>query len=362
MCAISDCKIVEVGYTTQINGTERKFNRNVYLQCNEFFEFFKSHSLIDSYCSAYLYNDSKVEQAELYGNLYLDFDDKNNVENAREDLIHTLSFFKIVYQIPNDQMKIYFSGNKGFHLIVPKEILGVEPDKNLNGIFKTIAEQVKRYSIHKTVDLQIYDNKRLFRIPNSINGKTNLYKIIITPEELFNLSIDQIRQMATQPRNLKLNINPIINPVANNQYRQAIKQYEQQVKQQNIKAKGFRYKKTLNVTPKCIETILENGAEEGARNVSIACLTSFYKESGKTLDEIIDLLTEWNSKNTKPTPVREMKSTIKSIFFSDKTYGCNTLQTITQCDGDNCQLMKQRKTNKKNSRRNVPHAIDITRH
>ena len=357
MCEIKDCNIIEIGYTTN-NNTERIFNRNVYINYHEFFKFIETHSYVDTYCSAYLYSTQKIDEAELYGNLYLDFDDADNFNNAREDIIHTLSFFKIVYKIPSDQMKIYFSGHKGFHLIIPKEILGIEPNKNLNGIFKTIAEQVQTFSIHKTVDLQIYDNKRLFRVPNSMHGKTKLYKIILTPEELVTLSEEQIKELAKQPRNINLPIKPILNPVAHSQYLQAIKTYEKNIKEQDKRAKGYRYKKTLNIVPQCIQNILENGAEEGYRNITIACLTSFYRESGKTLDETIDLLTQWNSRNTKPTPEREMKTTIKSIFFGDKTYGCSTLQTLTTCDKQNCKLLLQKK-NKSNKRRNVPHAIKL---
>ena len=354
MCEIKDCNICEIGYVT--NTTERIFKRNVYVNYNEFFKFLETIDRLDTYCSAFLYNNEKAEESELYGNLYLDFDDVNNFENAREDIIHTLSFFKIVYKIYSDQMKIYFSGNKGFHLIVPKEILGITPNKNLNGIFKVIAEQVNTFSPYKTIDLKIYDNKRLFRVPNTINSKTGLYKIILTPDELMSLSEAEIRTLAKQPRELVPNIKYVINQAANSQYLQAIQNYERIANEQSKREKGFRYRKTLNVTPECIKNILENGAEEGYRNITIACLTSFYRECGKTFEEIIELLNQWNSNNTKPTPEREMKATIKSIFYGNKTYGCSTLQTITQCNKQECKLIKTKQTKK---RRNIAHAIRV---
>ena len=357
MAEIQDCNIIEIGYTVTNNLTkERTFKRNVYINYNQYFEFIKNLYNTDTYCSAYLYNTEKIDEAELYGNLYLDFDDHEDINKAREDVIRTLSFLKIVYKIPNDQVKIYFSGNKGFHLVVPKEILGIKPNKNLNGIFKTIAEQIKTFSVNKTIDLKIYDNKRLFRVPNSMHTETHLYKIILKPEEIYNLSVKQIKELAKQPRNLQLNINPILNPVANNQYLEAVKLYEKNMSEQNKRKKGFRYKKTLNVIPECITNILENGAEEGYRNITIACLTSFYRESGKTLEETIELIDQWNSRNTKPTPTREMTTTIKSIFYGNKTYGCTTLQNITKCNKSDCKLIK---TKQIKQRRNVPHAVRI---
>ena len=353
-----NCNIVEIGYTE--NNKERTFKRNEYIPYNKFFEFLKTINCIDTYCSAYLYDDTKVEEANLFGNLYLDFDDLENINNAREDAIHTLSFFKIVYQIPSDKIKIYFSGHKGFHLIIPSSILGIEPRKDLNKIFKTIAEQIRTFSIHKTVDLKIYDNKRLFRVPNTINSSTGLYKIMLTNDELINLSIEEILELAKQPRNLILNNKAFYNPVANNQYLKAIESYEKYEKENAKREKGFRYRKNLTITPECIQNIIENGAEEGYRNITIACLTSFYRESGKSYEEILDLLTQWNSRNTKPTPEREMIATIKSIFYGDKVYGCSTLQTITKCNKSDCKLIKNKNTNKNNKkRRNVAYAIRI---
>jgi len=355
MNSFDKCAIVEIGYTN--NNPERTFTRNEYIPYNQFFTRIKSLNCLDTYCSAYIYDNEKIEDANLYGNLYLDFDDVNDINNAKEDIAHTLSFFKIVYQIPPEKMKIYFSGHKGFHLIVPSEILGVQPRKDLNEIFKSIAEQIKTFSIHKTIDLKIYDNKRLFRVPNTINSSTGLYKIMLTVNELLNLSEQEIKTLAKQPRNITLQDKPIYNPVAGNQFLKAVENYEKLEKEKSKREKGFRYKKTLNVVPECIQNILENGAEEGYRNITIACLTSFYRESGKTFDEIIDLITEWNSKNSKPTPIREMKATIKSIFYGQKTYGCTTLQTITQCNKNDCKLVQIKTKPKK--RRNTPHAINI---
>lgn len=363
MCAIKDCDIVEIGYTKFINN-ERIFNRNVYIHCNDFFKYFMQNSMVDSYCSAYRYdvngfqNGMVSKETELYGNLYLDFDDNKNLNNAREDVIHTLSFFNVVYHIPKEETRIYFSGNKGFHLIIPGEILGIKPQKELNEVFKIIAEQVSNYSLHKTIDLKIYDSKRLFRVPNSINSKTNLYKILLTPDELKNLSEKDIRTLATKPRNIVPSNKATTNTFAMAQFRNAELKYEDKKKELDAKAKVHHG--TLKIVPPCIKNILENGAEKGSRNVTIACLTSFYKSYGKSMEETIEYLSEWNSRNVEPTPDRELRNTIKSIFLGDKYYGCSTLSIITECNKEECGLIKSKNNNIK--RRNVGHAIDIGRH
>jgi hypothetical protein len=49
-------------------------------------------------------------------------------------------------------------------------------------------------------DTAIYDRTRLWRSPNTINGKGNLYKIPLTHDELMNLPLDQIKKLACRPR------------------------------------------------------------------------------------------------------------------------------------------------------------------
>ena len=73
-----------------------------------------------------------------------------------------------------------------------------------NCIYKYIANFAKGFTPNKTVDTQIYDNKRLFRIPNTRHEKSGLYKIPITLNELQTLSIDQIREMAVKQRVIEL--------------------------------------------------------------------------------------------------------------------------------------------------------------
>ena len=79
--------------------------------------------------------------------------------------------------VEENKLQIFFSGNKGFHLIIPAELFGIKPSKNLNKIYRKMAKSFCEKIQNKTLDLGIYDRRRLLRIPNSINSKANLYKI-----------------------------------------------------------------------------------------------------------------------------------------------------------------------------------------
>ena len=334
--------LIEVGFGFNDNTGKRGFSRGHYITTDLLYNFIQEHNRYSVFNSAYSYENEEVDKSPLYGDLYLDFDDINNFENVRQDVIKTFSYLKIIYHIPENLLRVYFSGNKGIHLIVPAEILGISPMLLLNGVFKHIATCISAYTPHKTLDLKIYDNKRMFRIPNTIHEKSRLYKIPLTAQEVRTLSEDEIRLMAKQPRQLEFAKNYTTNNIAIQQFQKDIKEYYQIDK--NSK-KDRRFKSKYNFTPPCIKYILENGASEGTRNITIACLSGFCKNSGKSLNETIDFILEWNSNNIKPTGEYELKRTVKSIFLGDKLYGCSTLSTISVCDASICPLSKKKEGN-----------------
>ena len=340
MCQGKENYLIEVGYGFENSKGERGFNRGRYIPYQTITNFIKERNQYSAFSSAYRYTDTDVTKSTLYGDLYLDFDDLTNFERVREDVIKTFSYFKIIYQIPESFIKIYYSGNKGIHLIIPADILGIEPIPILNGVFKHIALLIKTYSPNKTLDTQIYDNKRMFRIPNTINEKSKLYKIPLTVNELRTLTENEIKHLAKSPRyNFQYQQMHTVNNVARQQFQKDIKEYYQLDKESK---KDRRFQSKYNFTPPCIQYILENGAIEGQRNITIACLTGFYKNSGKSLNETITTIQDWNSNNAKPTGDYELKKTVKSIFMGEKNYGCSTLKTISVCDESRCPLSKKK--------------------
>lgn len=341
MSTVQECYLVEVGFGFESNDG-RGFSRGRYIPYRTLPVFVQERCGYSVFRSAYRYNSTEVGKCDLYGDLYLDFDDIHDFEKVRKDALTALSYLKICYHIAEEYVAIYFSGNKGVHLIVPANILGIEPMPLLNGVFKSIATSIKSFTPHKTVDTQIYDNKRMFRIPNTVHEKSKLYKIPITVEELRTLSHEQIKQMATQKRWLDVKEFHGINVYAQQQFQQAVKEYYIFDKESK---KDRRFKAKWNFTPPCIQAILENGAEEGQRNITIACLSGFCKNCGKSLIETTEFISEWNSRNIKPTGEQELKRTVRSIFMGEKQFGCSTLKTITTCDESRCPLKGKKGSN-----------------
>jgi len=345
--------LVEIGYGFK-SAKGKGFSRGDYVPVKTINNFIKKRNSHSVFHTVYRYKDIEIESAKqigdveiqnasLYGDLYLDFDDISCYENVKADAITALSYLKIIYHINDNQVKIYFSGNKGVHIIVPAEILGVKPMISLNGVFRNIAISINTFSKNKTIDTQIYDNKRMFRIPNTIHEKSGLYKVPITATELRTLSEAEIRDLAKSPRDIK--VEPVVE--TNNIARQAFEKCIIEFQIMNNEAKkDKRFNAKLTIIPPCIQYLLDNGAIEGQRNITIACLASFWRNYGKSLDETIETISEWNSGNSAPTGLMELKRTVRSIFMGQKSYGCSTLKLTSICDSDKCKLSKKKEVNK----------------
>lgn len=345
--------LIETGYGFDTK-KGRGFSRGNYIPIRKINEFIERRNNRSVFCTVYRYNALNVnsvintedgimpDNAMLYGDLYLDFDDIDCYDNVKVDALIALSYLKIVYHIKEDQVKIFFSGNKGVHIVVPADILGVTPTSELNHIFKNIALSINTFSKNKTIDTQIYDNKRMFRVPNSLHEKSNLYKVPITFNELKNLSEEQIKNLAKQPRQIQTKEITKINNIARQAFQKNITEYEANKKEAK---KDKKYNAKLKVIPPCVQCLIDNGAQEGQRNISIACLASFYRNYGKSLNETTDIISDWNSRNYVPTGEVELQKTVRSIFTSQKSYGCSTLKLISDCNINKCQLIKKKEGN-----------------
>lgn len=333
--------LIETGHSFKTANGTSSFTRGRYIPYNMLSDFCKECDNYSVFRSAYRYSDNNItSDSVLYGDLYLDFDDASDFNKVRMDAITAISYFKVVYHIVEDSLKIWFSGKKGVHIVVPAKTLGITPHQSLNRVFKYIANSVRSFTPNKTVDTQIYDNKRLFRVPNTIHEESGLYKIPITIKELKELDIANIRNMAVAPRFIYSNDILTVNPFAQQQFNRIINEYYRYNKSNKTNG-DRRYARLLDFTPPCVQSILDNGADKGQRNVTIACLAGFYKSSGKSLNETIELISEWNSRNIEPIGDIELKKTTRSIFNGDKLFGCSTLKTISICTPSQCKLCRK---------------------
>jgi hypothetical protein len=107
-----------------------------------------------------------------------------------------------VYGLREDQVRYFFSGAKGFHLLVPTKLMGtVEPSPHLPAAFRAMARSVAE-TAGETIDAKIYDTNRLFRLPDT-QHPSGLWKVELTWAEFSTWTVEQVRELARQgPRRL----------------------------------------------------------------------------------------------------------------------------------------------------------------
>lgn len=159
----------------------------------------------DYYVSVFKYNDKHLNIFKKSGTikgikdvitnkLVFDFDSKSNVELAKKDALEVCTRL-LNNKIKKEDIEIYFSGNKGFNVIV-----------TLN---RNITPEIARsLAINKfgkgldTLDLSLYDAAQILRVPGTKHQVSGLYKTPLTYDELKFQPISKIKELAKNIDNI----------------------------------------------------------------------------------------------------------------------------------------------------------------
>lgn len=353
------------GWIAEFGGraAEGYFCRNQYFVHDENYlankwNFIKSCGNTDVYECAYKYETADYNTCRLLGEPYLDFD-IDNIETNYKRLVkavkYAVNYIENSMGIPGEQLKLYFSGHKGFHLIIPGELVGIEPSETLNEDFKNFAlgmaflhagRNVQR-TAKDILDLGIYDRKRLFRIVNSINSKSKLRKVPVTIDQLYEFSYEDMTKWAAGvhielPRSFNFNMK------AKRGYetimeigRDYVAKRDGVVRKHKSHKKVLKEGEILELLP-CTKNLLETGAIKGSRNHALFALASSLIQSGYKPDDIYETVEEWNDRNEEPLSSREIQTTVNSAinsYESGMTVGCGKYKELGYCQ-EKCKLLE----------------------
>lgn len=145
------------------------------------------------------------EGEKYYPFLILDFD-SNYLNEALESVLKIISFLKENNLI--DSCEVFFSGNKGFHIYIDSRVFlessTIPHEKAFSVSFQLQIANFFNDNVLKNndvkVDIQAIGNNRTIRSPNSINLKSGLNKVFLSYNELFNLEIYEIIEIAKNIR------------------------------------------------------------------------------------------------------------------------------------------------------------------
>jgi len=101
-------------------------------------------------------------------------------------------------ELEYDDLLIFLSGNKGFHVGLPVTLWGPEPSERFHHVAKAFCASIaERAGV--AIDPMVYSKVRLLRAPNSRHPKTGIYKRKYSYDELMNLSTEAVVERAAAP-------------------------------------------------------------------------------------------------------------------------------------------------------------------
>lgn len=140
-----------------------------------------------------------------YGNLILDFDNKENPEKALQDMRALIDHLAEIYNLDPYSIKIFCSGSKGFHAVIPAESFGAQGgDCYLPLIYKKMVCRWKESLELQTIDISMFCMKRgkMFRIAN-IRRENGRYKVPLTLDEIQSMTIAELWALSDSPREVE---------------------------------------------------------------------------------------------------------------------------------------------------------------
>ena len=325
------CKYIEIG--GKVNGV---FKRNILIESSKKEETLKKYDFTDTYSTVYSYDNKNQDLANIVAPLYIDLD-INDLEKdynkLRKDVLLLIRKLRTVFHLQEDNIQIFFSGSKGYHIIIPYEVFGIEPSKDLNDRYKLIVTELKSYTITKSIDTRIYDSKRLFREPNTINTKTGLYKVYMTIDQVRDFSYDDLINRARTPQ-ATVEPNKEYNPKADEALNAMVNELKERQKK-TINHKVARQMLQNKELLPCVKYILQNGAQKGGRNNTAMALASALFQRNEDRAYVEQIMDTWNrTKLDEPLPERELELTVRSAFNNvndGRRYGCGAFIDMGIC-------------------------------
>jgi hypothetical protein len=361
--SIADYKYVDAWHTDE-NGknspwTRLELSKIAAYQQNAAFNF-------NCFCTVQRFATEDRKKGEAFlAPLYFDLDYSENPAVSQADAIKLVKFFTEELELQLSDIWIYFSGSKGFHVLVNSQALGIQPRNDLHKIFKHIAG----YLIHRleliSLDLVVYTSSRMLRLPNSIHQNTRLFKIELSFDELQTLTLAEIKALAGQPRRTPVfsreqRMDGLeLRPKAGALFTNKLAEFEEVAVTSSARYEKEEYRFTKGQPPACVNDILTNGWKKpGDRNQATVQLACYFKDAGHTREEALAILEPWVTKFTSADKkydvqqrIANTRSVVDAIYSLDNEYrfGCAFIRSLhgpkvtgskeydrVACTGDMC--------------------------
>lgn len=295
----------------KVNPGERECYRSMFVHGPALAEWVKSTGSVKGYVGPHA--------AEAF---VIDVDSETDLEIARVDAVKICRMLEEIYDVPIAYQRIAFSGAKGFHVSVPMRAISADHLRpNFADIFKGMAADM--FDGFTTVDLAIYENKRILRMPNTVNAKTGLHKIPISFDELCT-DMDAIRGLARAPRNRgDIDLMPLSEISLCEGISGLFEQHAENVRNAHTaSARTDTHAHADDEHPDNeIMDLFRNGTKKGHRDTNLTKLAGFLIKKGIDRAMATEMLLGWNKLNDPPFDAEDV---INSVADKYARYGAST--------------------------------------
>jgi len=297
-------------------------NRGFLVQYEKLSHYIKADEPL--YRSFYTYDDTALKVVEETQSLkkfvgvrsvdkvLIDIDKADNSDR------HTLNFLiSTVFELEErglsrKSMQAYFSGT-GYHLVIPNSAFEFETSVRLPLIIKSTLK-----SMLPDIDTSIYSKLGIYRVAHTINNKSQLYKIPLTIDEVYNLEPEEIKELAKTPR-LEYPYSELF----------ADGELSEYVVTTPCPSEG-NFKKVLEPTKiaPCVQSYLREGPISGTRHNIILRIISHFKRHGIPSEYSKAMIMHWNKDSLDATDLLEM---VENSYNQNYRYGCNDEYLAARC-------------------------------
>lgn len=238
---------------------------------------------------------------------------------------------------------IFYSGSKGFHIMIPFSYFPLEVNKDLHVQLRDMAKKLKE--TYPTLDSSIYNYNRKFRVPFTIHEKTSRYKSFVPVEYIHNLTIEAIIDNS-QDRLVVDFIADLELERPRNALDVLIDLWEK-VKRASYEIEKERAGTIEKPSPfeaydqkLCIKKLLESRCDDVGRNNACMRIVNDFYRTGKTLAFTQDTVFKWADGNGLPRS--EANTIITNIFERGANYnfGCQDEVKSLYCSAK-CSIWKK---------------------
>ncbi len=310
---------VELAYRDVKTGAfirSRSYNNFVHVSLLEDIINQNLNDLVDIYTSKWFLNK---KTGEWFSAPYFDVD-SDNLEMSYTIALRLYHYLRDKYKF---KVSFVFSGAKGFHIDVHEGNLSLESYPRYDAKFlKWFARKVAReLKIEEFIDFKVYEKKRLWRLPKTINSKSGLFCHRIPENKIGKWSIEDILEYAKFQQDYPLFYHAKVSTFGKKKLYEDLVEYKTMITKTKEKRLTNRLSLDKDELPPCIMSLLEKTIPEGKRNITLYTVArALNKLYNLTVDDIYNFLYNWASESGMGN--NEIYPTINSACQSEEDFSC----------------------------------------